>query len=59
MGYKRNPKDGEIVRYCANILENLYDSIITNNSEISRHESTMVALQSIIIKLRKLQNYIR
>lgn len=59
MGYNRNPKDGEIVRYCANILENLYDSIITNNSEISRHESTMVMLQGIILKLRKLQKYIR
>lgn len=59
MGYKRNPKDGEVVRYCANILENLYDSIINNNSEISRHESTMVMLQGIIIKLRRLQNYIR
>lgn len=59
MGYNRNPKDGEIVRYCANILENLYDSIINNNSEISRHESTMVMLQGIIIKLRRLQNYIR
>ena len=59
MGYNRNPKDGEIVRYCANILENLYDNIITNNSEISRHESTMVMLRNIILKLRKLQNYIR
>lgn len=59
MEYRRNPKDGEVVRYCANILENLYDSIITNNSEISRHESTMVILQGIIIKLRKLQKYIR
>ena len=59
MGYKRNPKDGEIVRYCANILENLYASILRRNQGISRHESTMVRLRNIILELRKLQNYIR
>lgn len=59
MGYKRNPKDGEVVRYCANILENLYDNILRRNQGISRHESTMVTLRNIILKLRKLQNYIR
>ena len=58
MGLNRNPKDGEIVRYCADILQNLYGSIIRRNQGISRHESTMVALQGIIIKLRKLQKYI-
>lgn len=58
MEHNRNPKDGEIVRYCADILQNLYGSIIRRNQGISRHESTMVALQSIILKLRKLQKYI-
>ena len=55
---RRNPKDGEIVGYCADILQNLYGSIIRRNQGISRHESTMVALQNIILKLRKLQKYI-
>ena len=38
MGYKRNPKDGEIVRYCADILQNLYVNILRRNQGISRHE---------------------
>ena len=58
MELNRNPKDGEIVKYCADILQNLYGNIIRRNQEVSKHESTMVALQSIILKLRKLQKYI-
>lgn len=58
MERNRNPKDGEIVRYCADILQNLYGSIITRNQGISRHESTMVMLRNIILKLRTLQKYI-
>lgn len=59
MEWNRNPRDGKIVEYCADTLQNLYDSIIRRNQGISRHESTMVMLQGIILKLRKLQNYIR
>lgn len=58
MEHNRNPKDGEIIGYCTDILQKLYDSIIRRNQGVSKHESTMVALQSIIIKLRKLQKYI-
>ena len=58
MGLNRNPKDGEIVRYCADILQKLYVSIIRGNQGVSSHESTMVMLRNIIIKLRKLQKYI-
>ena len=55
---ERNQKDEEIVGYCADILQKLYDSIIKKNQEVSKHESTMVTLQGIILKLRKLQKYI-
>ena len=58
MECNRNPKDGEIVRYCADILQKLYASILRRNQGVSSHESTMVMLQSIILKLRKLQKYI-
>lgn len=59
MERNRNPKDGEIVRYCADTLQNLYESIITRNQGVSRHESTMVMLRGVILKLRMLQKYIR
>ena len=59
MDWNRNPRDGKIVEYCADTLQNLYASILRRNQGISRHESTMVMLRNIILKLRKLQNYIR
>lgn len=59
MVFERNPNDEEIVGCCADTLQKLYDSIIRRNREVSKHESTMVTLQGIILKLRKLQNYIR
>lgn len=58
MEWNRNPRDGEIVRYCADTLQKLYDNIIRRNQEVSRHESTMVMLRGIILKLRTLQKYI-
>ena len=53
----KNPNDGETVKVCADMLENLYNNIISNG--VSRNEYTVQQLFKIIHELRKLQETIR
>lgn len=53
----RNPKDSETIRVCADQLDNLYNTIISNGA--SKNEYTVEQLHKIVSELRKLEGMFR
>jgi len=49
----KNPKDSETLRVCAEMLENIYNGIISNGG--SRNEITTQRLGNVIAELRKIE----
>ena len=53
----KNPKDCESVRVCGDMLQQLYDNIISNGC--SSHEITVEMMGKIIGELRRLENMMK
>ena len=53
----KNPKDAETVRVCADMLQQMYDRIISQGS--SKHEITVEIMQKIIGELRHLEEMMK
>lgn len=49
----KNPNDSETVRVCADMMENLYNSIIENG--MSKREITVVDIGKVVKELRHIQ----
>lgn len=59
MEYGRSKEDGEIIKLCADTLQELHDDILKKNKGMTEREASLFSLQAIINKLRKLQTTIR
>ena len=53
----KNPKDAETVRVCADMLQQMYDRIISQGS--SKREITVEIMQKIIGELRHLEEMMK
>lgn len=49
----KNPNDSETIRVCTDMLENIYNRIISNGG--SKNEYSIEKLGKIIVELRKMQ----